>query len=608
MKKIYLLVFIVSLFLSCALIPAQAQNLNGNKVFELDGLSYSIPYLTLSLPETGAKAKEERLFLLMGNEEADRLIAKSGRRFSWSSSGSTLMVFSTNAQWTVSADNQEIIGPNKEVIKARGLMHIDSGRRLLEPQLFMQLLDLASATSEEDRGPITNLAHKVYAPVLKNDADGTKLTLNFDFRPHFQVVKSDSQSVTVRFDNSVWGEKENQLHLGHITVLAEQENDNGKSSLTLTYKLPTHWLPILRESFDNRSLSVVCSPQFSLSAVQNEPSALTCLETETVSGAEDASEAEDLLITSSDPFRYFWHYCSDCQKLCLYLDNVDSDSAVKMPVDSSKFFFKTQATQVGSAQHPILRLDFLLKEGTAFNFPENKLNTTMAVRFFKGNAPSLAQKDQLSGQGNTLGFIDKRGVIVIDPGHGGGDPGCYSRRLGVYEKQITLDVAMRLRDLLESEGWEVVLTRDSDRDVSWLGSPDSVELQSRCDTANNIGADFFISLHCNASVSSIPNGSSVYWFKPEDRQLAKALEFSLSSLGFYQIGNLREGFYVLRNTDMPAVLVEMAYLTNYEDGMKLADQGCRQTIAEELAQALNEFVSQSSGSSDISGRLVRSAP
>ena len=91
--------------------------------------------------------------------------------------------------------------------------------------------------------------------------------------------------------------------------------------------------------------------------------------------------------------------------------------------------------------------------------------------------------------------------------------------------------------------------------------------------------------------------------------MAKALEFSLSSLGFYQIGTLREGFYVLRNTEMPAVLVEMSYLTNYEDGTKLADQGCRQTIAEELAQALNDFIGQSEGgSSNISGRTVRSAP
>lgn len=609
MKKIRLLIFIVSIFVLCNFTGAQARGSNGDKIFGLDGANYSIPCRTVSVP-TGEDGNEsERLFLIMGGEEAERLVSKAGRRFSWSASGSTLMVFSTSGQWTVSANSQEIIGPHKEVVKARGLMYTDSGLRLLEPQLFIQLLDLAADTEENRALAKTSLAHKIYAPVLKNDADGTKLTLGLDFRPRFKVVNSDSESVTLRFDNAVWGEEEAQIHLGHVTVQAEQKKVNGTPSLTLTYKLPAHWSPIVRESFDNKSLSVVCSPQFSLSAAQNEPSALTCLESEAVSLEENSSEAEDILITSSDPFRYFWNYCADCRKLCLYLDNVDSDDTVKFPVDSNKFFFKTEAAQVGSAQHPILRIDFLLTQNTAFSFPESQLNTTAAVRFFKGDLQAVAQNGTFSGKGHTLGFVDRRGVIVIDPGHGGGDPGCYSRRLGVYEKQITLDVAMRLRDLLESEGWEVVLTRDTDRDVSWLGSPDSVELQSRCDTANNIGADFFISLHCNASVSSIPNGSSVYWFKPEDRQLAKALEFSLSSLGFYQIGTLREGFYVLRNTEMPAVLVEMAYLTNYEDGTKLADQGCRQTIAEELAQALNDFIGQSEGgSSNISGRTVRSAP
>lgn len=607
MRKKCLLLLIICLFVFCG--SAQAQKKIDNKIFKLDGVHYSVPCFSLSLVESESNEQQaERLFLIMGGEEANNLIAKSGRRFSWSGSGSTLMVFSSSGQWTVSADSREIIGPNKEKIKAQGIMHIDAGRRLIEPQLFVQLLDL-DVCSEADNSSSSDilLAHKIYAPLLKNDADGTKLTLNLDFRPHFKVLNSSAEAITVRFDNAVWGETKKEVHLGHVTVQAQNEVLNEQPALTLIYRFPAHWSPILRESFDNKSISVVCSPQFSLSATQNEPAALTCLENESVSLAENGAQAEDALITSSAPFRYFWNYCADCRKLCLYLDNVDSDETVKLPISDNKFFFKTDVKQVGSAQHPILRLDFLLNQDTAFSFPESEFNTTMAVRFFKGDLQSFSRDASFNGKGHTLGFIDKRGVIVLDPGHGGGDPGCYSRRLGVYEKQVTLDVAMRLRELLENEGWEVVMTRDTDRDVSWLGSPDSVELQSRCDTANNIGADFFISLHCNASVSSIPNGSSVYWFKPEDRQLAKALEFSLSSLGFYQIGTLREGFYVLRNTDMPAVLVEMAYLTNYEDGVKLADQDCRQTIAEELAQALNNFVSQNGGS-NIGGRPVRSAP
>ena len=395
MKEIRLLIFIVSIFILCGFTQAQAQVSNKDKVFWLDGTSYSIPCRTMSVP-TGANGNEsEHLFLLMGGEEAERLVSKAGRRFSWSTSGSTLMVFSASGQWTVSADSQDIIGPHKEVIKARGLMRTDSGLRLLEPQLFIQLLDLVADTQENNLSAKTNLAHKIYAPALKNDTDGTKLILSLDFRPRFEVINSDSESVTLRFDNAVWGEEEKQIHLGHVTVQAEQKQVDSTPSLTLTYKLPAHWSPIVRESFDNKSLSVVCSPQFSLSATQNEPSALTCLESKTVSLEENGSEAEDILITSSDSFRYFWNYCADCRKLCLYLDNVDSDDTVKLPVDSQKFFFKTEATQVGSAQHPILRIDFLLTQDTAFSFPESQLNTTAAVRFFKGNLQAVAQNGTL---------------------------------------------------------------------------------------------------------------------------------------------------------------------------------------------------------------------
>lgn len=203
-----------------------------------------------------------------------------------------------------------------------------------------------------------------------------------------------------------------------------------------------------------------------------------------------------------------------------------------------------------------------------------------------------------------MGFSARNGgIIVIDPGHGGGDPGCRNRGLGVYEKDVTLDVALRLRDLLEAEGWTVVLTRETDRDVSWLGSPDGVELRSRCDVANSIGADYFMSLHCNASVSSRPNGTSIHWCKNEDSEFAEAMGDALGSVGFYQFGPVYDRFYVLRNTDMPAVLVEMAFLTNYSDGSKLADPQYRQEIAEALAESFLKYASEKKSRKNVNHSL-----
>ncbi|MGM9991317.1 MAG: N-acetylmuramoyl-L-alanine amidase [Candidatus Bruticola sp.] len=608
MKNFYLFVAAISLFFLLGLRAAPAKEAESVCNYRLGSTLYSIPCITLAGSEKNSETDDsERLFLLVDSEEAERLIAKSGRRFNWSSSGSTLIVFAGPEELIVSADSREIVGPNSQKIPAAGVMRNYSGNRLMEPKLFVQLLNLAVCSDETKlESEATTLAYKVSAPTVHTDADGRKLIMKFPFRPDWKVVSSDADNISLQFRSAVWGEAEQQVHKEHISIEAESEQVNGVPMLTLNYKFPAHWSPILRESFDNKSISIICSPQFSLSAAQQETSALNSCEVQIYENGDN--QFEDIIVAASTPFRYFWNYCADCHRLCLYLDNVDSDTSVHMPESMLKLFDFAEASAVGSAYHPILRLEFALQRHTSFTFPSSDKDSTIAVRFFAKSEDEKQEEALVSGRGQTLDFIEKRGIIVLDPGHGGGDPGCYSRALGVYEKQITLDVAMRLRDLLESEGWEVVMTREDDRDVSWRGSPDSVELQSRCDVANNIGADFFISLHCNASVSSVPNGSSVYWCKTEDKPLAKALEFSLSSLGFYQIGTLRESFYVLRNTDMPAVLVEMAYLTNYHDGVKLADQKCRQIIAEELASAINNYCMMQNGSSDIGGRTVRSAP
>jgi N-acetylmuramoyl-L-alanine amidase len=185
-----------------------------------------------------------------------------------------------------------------------------------------------------------------------------------------------------------------------------------------------------------------------------------------------------------------------------------------------------------------------------------------------------------------------RGVVVIDAGHGGGDPGCYSRHHGVYEKDITLDIARRLKTVLERQGWKVLMTRETDRDVTYAGSPDKMELQARCDVANDVGADLFISIHCNASASGQGNGTSIHWYKEEDYEFARNLEPMLGeAIGVGNQGLRRDSFYVLRHTSMPAVLVETAYLSHPHDSSRLVQPQVRQLIAERLAGGLVQFMS-----------------
>jgi len=185
------------------------------------------------------------------------------------------------------------------------------------------------------------------------------------------------------------------------------------------------------------------------------------------------------------------------------------------------------------------------------------------------------------------------GVVCIDAGHGGGDVGCVNRNLGVYEKDITMDIARRLRDLFRSQGWSVIMTRETDRDVSYAGSSAVEELSARSEAANRAQARIFISIHCNASVDPSARGTSTHWNKGVDYPLAVAIQESLmAQLGRPNRGVQRNRFYVLVHTRMPAVLVETAFLSNPAEGRLLADPDFRQQAAEAIMDGVNLYRQQ----------------
>ncbi len=193
-------------------------------------------------------------------------------------------------------------------------------------------------------------------------------------------------------------------------------------------------------------------------------------------------------------------------------------------------------------------------------------------------------------------------TIVIDPGHGGGDMG--TAHNGLVEKIITLDVARRLRAVLVAQGWTVRMTRDADIDpvsaenlaaMHADGKPDPDDrayLQTRCDVANAINARLFVSIHVNYSTSPAINGTTFYWYKPEDQALAKALERAvIPATGTNDIGPRRENFYVIHHTNMPAVLIETAFISNPGDAKLLASPTFLQSMATGIASGIKTYAS-----------------
>ena len=198
-----------------------------------------------------------------------------------------------------------------------------------------------------------------------------------------------------------------------------------------------------------------------------------------------------------------------------------------------------------------------------------------------------------SAKSNSENFsvVDK--VVVIDPGHGGGDSGAVGH-YGVKEKDVTLYVALRVEKLLKDAGAKVVMTRTTDRDVSYRNSPNRTELQARVNKCPP-DTDIFISIHCNAFSNPSSHGMETYYYSgsPQSRRLAVLLNEELAKYGGrFNRGVRTANYYVLKHNPHPSSLVELAFVTNYEEENLLADDDYQDALAKAIASAVNRYFNE----------------
>ena len=213
--------------------------------------------------------------------------------------------------------------------------------------------------------------------------------------------------------------------------------------------------------------------------------------------------------------------------------------------------------------------------------------TCMMILFFSVASNVSAQdinKDSLDGsravalKGNNILFKHRsqgKGLegktIVIDPGHGGSDTGAIGPT-NIQEKDVTLAISLELRKLLQNNTAQVIMTRQTDKDVYGMFASDTAELQSRVDVANNADADLFISIHVDSFVNSLAGGTTTYYSAKtdQDAQLAHFVEDSLvEQLKLQNRGYQEKNFYVLSNSNMPAILTEVAFISNPDEEKRL---------------------------------------
>ena len=178
--------------------------------------------------------------------------------------------------------------------------------------------------------------------------------------------------------------------------------------------------------------------------------------------------------------------------------------------------------------------------------------------------------------------------ICIDPGHGGKDPGASTQ--GVNEKDIVLNVSTTLKQMLEKQGLQVIMTRTNDT---------FVELKERCNIANREKADVFVSIHCNSASSTQAHGFEIFHSMGSTKGNKLSADIKLcvnenKSLIRADRGIKPANFTVLTGTNMPAVLVELAFISND------ADRELLKTKQNEFAQAIAKGIFNYLGLSNIS--------
>ena len=168
-------------------------------------------------------------------------------------------------------------------------------------------------------------------------------------------------------------------------------------------------------------------------------------------------------------------------------------------------------------------------------------------------------------------------TIVIDAGHGGFDRGGVPGQR-ISEKDKTLDVAQRLKRILQATGYRVVMTRDSDV---------FIPLGTRTAIANSQPGATFVSIHFNCASRSGANGIETYYYRSDSAGLAQSIHRNVvSGAPTENRGIRRRGFYVLRKTAIPSVLVECGFLTNPTEGSLALDANYRQKLAEQIARGI----------------------
>ncbi len=203
----------------------------------------------------------------------------------------------------------------------------------------------------------------------------------------------------------------------------------------------------------------------------------------------------------------------------------------------------------------------------------------LAVYTLNDSSVDVMQRDTKTGK------TDGQITVILDPGHGGFDPGKVGIN-GALEKDINLSIALRLKKLLEQNDIKVIMTRDTDSGLYSSGDSNkkAADMRKRVDIINNSKAVLVVSIHQNSYTSEAIKGAQVFYYtkSKSGEDFAKIMQSQLKET--LQDGNKREAksndsYYMLRKTDCPIIIVECGYLSNSREAALLLKDDYQEKLA-----------------------------
>ena len=188
--------------------------------------------------------------------------------------------------------------------------------------------------------------------------------------------------------------------------------------------------------------------------------------------------------------------------------------------------------------------------------------------------------------------------IVVDPGHGGNDPGKVGVT-GVLEKDINLQVAVMLGEYLEKKGIDVVLTRETDISLAEEGASSTQvsDLKNRVEIIEKASPEMAVSIHQNSYTDSSVSGAQVFYYgqSTEGQRLAEAVQAGLIEIldsSNRREAKANESYYILKRTSGPTVIVECGFLSNPEEESLLQDEEYQNKIVEAIYQGIQTYLDE----------------